>query len=598
MKVNKKGAIFVLLIIFISIITYANAFKNEFVFDDTVFVVNNYDIRSIDTMPKFFSEPSHGNLYRPLRSVWYTIVFQFSGLNTFGYHLNSLALHMLVCILLYLITVKILKKRWIAFFAAALFAAHPIHTDRVTNMTAGFDILGILLMLVAFYLYIVYSSENKKNYLYVSFLVFLIAIFSSEEAVYIFPLILLYEISFGKGMELLKKEKIIDNIRTYVPYFIIFIAYFTIRTAVVGKVGRVDIYQTGGMYASISTTFTIFVKYIFKLFVPINLQVEYHPTLYNSIFGLNVLLSIAVLIAIIAIGLYFYNKSRLIFFGIFWFFGTMLIFTNIFPVPTLMAERYLYLSSFGFCLIIGYLLYMLMKSYGEDKSKKSTFAYAALIILAVVIISYAAIAIQRNTEWKDSITLWSKTLEQEPMASRAYDNLGFTYQEMGQNEKAIPLFLKAIEINPSNPNAYQNLGASYAALKDYSKAKQSFLTALSIYPKMYKSIDNLGLIYDIQGNYSNAINFFNLAIEADPTLHKAHMDLAKTLTKIGRYDDAEKEFLKAIEIRPELADPHYNIGVFYEFQNKTQEAASEFKIAYNIDPQNKIYQKKYNKYFG
>jgi len=117
-----KNTLYMIIIILVSVLLYANTFKNEFVFDDFTFIVENPDIRSLSNIPEFFVEPQHGSLYRPLRQVWYTVVYNFSKINTFGYHLSSIILHTIISLLVYGITVLLFRKKSIALIAALFFA--------------------------------------------------------------------------------------------------------------------------------------------------------------------------------------------------------------------------------------------------------------------------------------------------------------------------------------------------------------------------------------------------------------------------------------------------------------------------------------------
>ena len=142
---NKRIA--VLLIILLSIISYFNIFQNEFVWDDHDFILDNPDIRSFSNIPLFFTGDVDG-LYRPLRSFHYTFVYSIAGKNEFLYHFNSLFFHMLISILVFFIIYEITNKRSISLIASLIFAAHPIHTGRVTNITAGFDLFVIFFMIL------------------------------------------------------------------------------------------------------------------------------------------------------------------------------------------------------------------------------------------------------------------------------------------------------------------------------------------------------------------------------------------------------------------------------------------------------------------
>src|SRR3989338_3008461 len=135
MKLN-KNVIFVVLLFLAVLASYLNIFRNEFVWDDFFFITDNIHIKDSGNIPDFFTQPSTGDLYRPIRQVFYAINYQIWGLNTFGYHLNSFLLHFFVTALFYFITLKLTDKPGFSFVVALLFAAHPVHVERITNMTA------------------------------------------------------------------------------------------------------------------------------------------------------------------------------------------------------------------------------------------------------------------------------------------------------------------------------------------------------------------------------------------------------------------------------------------------------------------------------
>ena len=137
----EKNIISIVLIVFLSLISYINIFDNEFVWDDHIFILDNTDIKSFSNIPYFFKEDVD-ELYRPLRTLHYTIAYSIFKKNEFGYHLNSLFFHIIISVLVFFIIKEAIGKN-IALIASLIFAVHPIHTERVANMTAGFDLLGI-----------------------------------------------------------------------------------------------------------------------------------------------------------------------------------------------------------------------------------------------------------------------------------------------------------------------------------------------------------------------------------------------------------------------------------------------------------------------
>jgi len=350
---DKKIIIPILFIILLSLVSYFNVFKNEFVWDDHVFILDNADIRSFSNLPLFFTQDTDG-LYRPLRSLHYTFVYSIAGKNESLYHFNSIFLHTIISILVFLIIYNIVNKRNISLIAALIFAVHPIHTGRVTNITAGFDLLGIFFMLLSFYLYIKFSNNIKdslnkidflKNkYLLGSLLIYLLAVFSSEEAITLPLIIILYEFTFNR--EKFNFKSIKNNfLKKYIPYFIVALFYIIVRFVVVGFRGRIEEYLAGNFFLTMLTMLKVYVYYIYLLILPVNLTLFREVQPVTSLFDFKALLSFLILITIIFFTIKNYNKNKIIFFAVFWFFITLIPFSNILPLQIFMAERYLYVPS-------------------------------------------------------------------------------------------------------------------------------------------------------------------------------------------------------------------------------------------------------------
>src|SRR3989304_1869994 len=107
MIVMRINHISIALICALTILLYSNTFFNGFVYDDYYFIRDNVHIRSLQSIPSFFTTPSAGDLYRPLRSVLYTVTYSLWGLNPIGYHLNAILLHTAISILVYLIASRL-----------------------------------------------------------------------------------------------------------------------------------------------------------------------------------------------------------------------------------------------------------------------------------------------------------------------------------------------------------------------------------------------------------------------------------------------------------------------------------------------------------
>jgi Tfp pilus assembly protein PilF len=63
-----------------------------------------------------------------------------------------------------------------------------------------------------------------------------------------------------------------------------------------------------------------------------------------------------------------------------------------------------------------------------------------------------------------------------------YNQLGYAYITINQNDKAEEAFNKYIELDPKNPNVYDSKGDFYMYIKKFDKAYESYMIAYSMDP--------------------------------------------------------------------------------------------------------------------
>ena len=569
LKLSNNFVVISILFLFI-LITYGNIFNNEMLWDDEVFIIENPDIKSFSNAGKFFVYPDFGGLYRPVKSILMTISYKVWGLRPFGYHLNSFVLHFLSTSFVFFIVSKISKKKSLGFFTSVIFAIHPIHTERVTGITAGFDLLGIVFYLCAFFLYIKFRQEGDKKFLFYSVFVFLLSLFSSEEGIS-FPLaVILYEITFnGDGL----KKDIKNRLKLIGGYFGVVFFYLVIRFLVLGKLARESSFIAGNFYSTMLTMSRVIAKYIVLLIFPLNLSLNDTIPFSISILDFRVILSLAVISAVLLFGLRQFSGNKMIFFSIMWFFATLLPFYNVIPISSLFAERYLYLPSFGICLLFSLIFFNIKRRWRA----------AGIIFIVLLMLFFSVRVIVRNNDWQDAETLWKKTIQTSEGYYGGYNNLGMMYLEGANGEEARGFFEKAIGLKSDYAPAYNNLGKVYLDDGDYQKAFELFNKAIELEPNYPDPYNNLGILYKNIGNYSLALGFYKKSISLKEEYYEAHYNLGILYNELEEYDFAVEEFLKAIEIRPTYAKAHNNLGVSLMNLDDAEGAIAEFERALELD---------------
>jgi tetratricopeptide (TPR) repeat protein len=144
-------------------------------------------------------------------------------------------------------------------------------------------------------------------------------------------------------------------------------------------------------------------------------------------------------------------KSRpLAVFGGIWFFVALLPVSQIIPHHEMVAERFLYVPSVGFFLMASALARPL-----TDRPRFATALYATGL---VTLLFLSLRTVWRNADWRDELTLWSKTVQAAPQAARARNNLGAAYLRRGELTRAEEELNAAVRITPDFAIALETSG--------------------------------------------------------------------------------------------------------------------------------------------
>ncbi|MFQ5454884.1 MAG: tetratricopeptide repeat protein [Nitrospirota bacterium] len=629
--IKNTSCLFIILIILITGAIYFNALFNGFVYDDNYLIATNKyinDIRSIyiaftDSTWAFISPENRAgkivvsNYYRPIQTTTLILTYQIFGLREWGYHLVSIILHILITILVFFISKELLGekcKNIYPLFSALIFAVHPIHTESVTWIAAVTDLDFTLFYLSGFYIYIK-KGWSKSGMISVPLLFFL-GLLSKEMAV-TFPIILmLYDYSF-------KKDPLFSPsvFKRYLPLAGVVAVYFIMRINAIGGFAPQSRHIFMSNYDMIINIFPLIIQYLNKLLFPIQLNAFYPFEPIASITDNRAVISIIILIIIFTFLISMIKKERLLFLSVSWIFITLMPVLYIKGVgENVFTERYLYIPSVGFCILIGYLAYKIDESFREKK------IYIMRIIFLnffLVLILYSYQTIVRNRDWKDNITIFSKTVKTSPDSSIAHYNKATALHRGGQLDEAIAEYKIVLGMDPNLMDAHYSLGVAYQEKGEIDKAMREYEESLRIDPHFIKSLNNLGLIYKEKGLFEKGIEKFKKALEIIPDSSRVRINLGHTYYKKGLFDKAINEYLlilknepynlgvhltlgdaylkkkkkdpdkaiseynKVLEINPETKDIHYRIGYIYANTGRYKEAISEWEKELNISPDNK-----------
>ncbi|MFH1504683.1 MAG: tetratricopeptide repeat protein [Candidatus Omnitrophota bacterium] len=453
MKINRSVPFFV-----------TNSIGGGFVSDDIGAIVKNERIN------KVWSSPS-------LVSAAQAVIYKTAKLNPEPYHLFNIFIHALNSVLVFCFFLLFFKLMP-SFFSALLFAVHPVHTEAV-SWISGLPYLFLTTFVLSSFLLYRYASEDsshvrKKFFIGAAYLLslflYLCALFSNNQAVLYPAMIVLYDWIYRRRKKVL----------LWLPYVLITLAFVLTRTSSIGS--RVETLSADMNLSGLSNSFFNIAFSIFshlKLFFwPLKLTLYHEPlSISPGLLGIEIFL----LVLFLGFSPLLFKKAKPAFFVV----GIFIIFLGLTysPVPLcwLVAERYVYLPSVGFCMLAAFLL-------DKYALKSPAVKEIAVIFLVIIIGLFSIRTIFRNSDWKDRASLWRATVKVSPLSPKAHNNIGDIYSLEGNYLKAAQAFQTAVKLRPDYADAYFNLALTYQKMGEMDQAVLNYKKAVSLKPELGKLI--------------------------------------------------------------------------------------------------------------
>ncbi|UCE64512.1 MAG: tetratricopeptide repeat protein, partial [Nitrospirota bacterium] len=329
------------------------------------------------------------------------------------------------------------------------------------------------------------------------------------------------------------------------------------------------------LYSVAITSGRTFWRYVELLVWPSGLCPDHTVELSRSLFEPTTLLSWGGLIALVALAFLVAHSSPLLAFGIFWFLISYLPISNLIPTSYLLADRYMYIPSAGFCIILvglGETLYTKLNSF------KPRYAIPMMAIVGgLLIVGYSLRTLSYNSYWKNDRILWQYALNCNPQSFRAYSQLGVQHYRAGAYPEAIEDLTKAI--NLSYHDDYVNRGSAFLEMKNYEAAIEDYNHAIAYRPDWAKAYLGRGLVYFDMGQYEKAIDDYSQAIELQTDYSKAYNNRGLAYENLNRREEALENFLEATRLDPDNGAAHNNLGRALVYAGRLKEAIQSYERA-------------------
>ncbi len=598
---------------------YGNTIKNNFSLDDEYVSLNHQQVKKgFGGIPEIFTSyyTTGSNTtdiygYRPVVKATYAIEYQFFGENPHVSHFINILIYALIGVLLFKLLKKLLSNynRVLSLAITFLFISHPIHTEVVASIKNRDVLLSFLGSVLLIQYAILFIGEKKIKHLLLAIVWGAFSFLSKPETI---PVVLIIPFatyfftnySFKKSIGV---SALIMCVGLCIHFGINVLFPENARHYSSMEYHDNPLYFINEWEITLGVGFNTLFFYLKKLIFPYPLLYfyGYNTIPIESVFSPTPLISFLTYLGLAFIAIRgFLNKSVGVF-GIIWYLGFAFVVSNILiPGPGIVAERFIFSASLGFCIAAAFYILKFLKVPIESTSDRIATNTNFNMLAVLVLLIFSSVTIARNSNWKDQLTLFRHDIKHLDNSVKAHEmlgaalmkesNLSKTEQERAELvAESINHYKRTIEIYPNFAMGNCNLGAFYSNLyNDCETATPYFQKAISIDSLFGEAYINMGLCNMRMNKVDGAIGMLEKGIKIEQGKFLVSYTSLMALYFIKKdFKKAEKIFEESINYFPNSEVPYREMGNQYMNLKDTAEAAKYLSTSlhYKSDSQLKAF---------
>jgi len=507
----------------------------------------------------------HMGVYQPL--AWMILVAQHAlgGMNPQVYHLGSLLLHALNCVVMYVLCFRLLeqatppknreetlRQSYCAGMATLLFAVHPLRTEVVSWVSCQpylpatlFFMLSLLMYLGAFR-----KPGSQREYLVglgACFSFFIMAVLSKAVALTLpvvllvldlYPLRRLHSGLSGKLQLAFCRRVLIEKL----PFLLVaaLIAWLAIDAK---QYANTFVPMSQDQISSRFANFSYSVMfYLHKTIWPAYLSPYYILSSGIDILHWRFLLSIAAVILISVIAALLYRRLPGLLVA--WISYIVILLPNSGLVrlgEQITADRYGYLSMLGWVVLLAGGMFWLLK-----RSK----VVAGGVVCTILLVVLGLLTRDQIQLWSHSRALWEHVVRVAPdtTIAIAHANLGEAYISLGMYQEAESELKRSLDLRRDNKVAHYNLGYMYLMQGQIKEGRQQLEAALKVDPDYIRAHYNLGVLAMNRGDFKTALARMERILQINSRFLLAYVTLGDTYYNLRDYSKARQYYEQVLSM--------------------------------------------------
>jgi hypothetical protein len=536
----------------LALLAYSNSFTGTFVFDDVQHVRDNLRIRDLGALVSW--EGYLALRHRFVGYLTFALNYRLGELSAFDYHLVNFCIHAITAALVYALVLLASRtprlrsstpegsSQAVAFFAAALFATHPIQTQAVTYIVQRFTSLAALFYVLTVVLYLRWrlnreageGSRTTRAVLYAGVLLSAVLGMKTKETAFTVPLaVILCELSFFDLPAWRRRFFLLPIAATMLVIPLSYLGSVAMSAPAVAQATRVQ--TTVSRLDYLLTQAPVVVTYLRLLAWPAGQNLDHDFPLAHGFLEPRVLAAGLALVVLMIVALLLYRCSgpgrtrgawnpgaRVVAFGIAWFFLSLAVESSVVPIADVINEHRVYLPSVGIFVGAAGLAGLLARRVHPRGAAR------AVVVAAMVLSAVLGVAtFRRNRAWASEISIWSDAAQKSPGKSRPHANLGTALCVAGRLDEGARELRRAVEIDPGSSYARAQLGASLVTLGRLGEAEPELREVVRTRPNDPEVLFNLGIVLLRTGRVEEAKPVLKRFLDVAPATHAAARRIAE-----------------------------------------------------------------------
>lgn len=541
----RKVALVVAALVALCLLAFGASLGGEFVYDDNGQVVSNRSIQDSRLYPaaltadvwafKGSGDEVRSAYWRPTFVAWLIANFRFFSRNATGWHAANLALHLLVCMLAWLLARRLGYAEPAAFAIAALFAVHPAHVESVAWVSGAPDLLmaggavGALLL----------QLRAGRKLSWTALALFALAQGSKEAAV---------------GFGLLVWAMF--SLRIALPYFAVSGVYLALRSVVLSGFTLVFGSQATWIEQALSLPSAL-AFYLRQTLFPLWIGPSYPQ---RPVGPAEISLETFVLpLAIVCTAVYgVYRLARVrprarIGAALFLVPLAPALYIRGFVPEQIVHDRYLCLPLLGALLLLAEAVEWAGPSFRRPAAVAA--ACAGLLLL------FQSRAYTRV--WLTDAALWEAAVQSDPNSALNRTEYARTLMDQGRLTEARKQLDQALAIRPITA-AYLHRAEIALRLRNYRAAQQDLERVLAVFPDHFGAYERLAMVYEGRRDLQRAVQVLREARDKIPARACTLTDkLAVVLVESGDRAAARRELESVVDTTDSSLDPYCALSLYH-----------------------------------